>query len=70
MGGIWRSNRCRRQIKYLITLLKANKIKIGSTGGTRKEITEVVDMSRELKTRVWKKFTLDEAKRSLASTIC
>src|SRR5215469_1160002 len=38
---------------------------IGSTGGTRKEITELIDMSKELKTRVWKKFMLDEAKEAL-----
>ena len=38
---------------------------IGSTGGTRKEFTELIDMSKELKTRVWKKFTLDEAKEAL-----
>ena len=35
---------------------------IGSTGGTRKEISELIDMYKELKTRVWKKFMLDEAK--------
>jgi D-arabinose 1-dehydrogenase-like Zn-dependent alcohol dehydrogenase len=28
-------------------------------------MTEVIDMSKELKTRVWKKFTLDEAKEAL-----
>ncbi|PWU80010.1 MAG: alcohol dehydrogenase [Candidatus Nitrosopolaris wilkensis] len=40
-------------------------ILIGSTGGTRREIIEVIDMSKELKTRVWKKFTLDETKEAL-----
>ena len=38
---------------------------IGPNGGTRKEITEVIEMSKELKTRVWKIFTLDEAKEAL-----
>jgi len=38
---------------------------IGSSGGNGKEITELIDMSKELMTRVWKKFTLDEAKEAL-----
>jgi D-arabinose 1-dehydrogenase-like Zn-dependent alcohol dehydrogenase len=38
---------------------------IGSTGDNRKEFTELIDMSKELKTRVWKKFALDEAKEAL-----
>jgi D-arabinose 1-dehydrogenase-like Zn-dependent alcohol dehydrogenase len=38
---------------------------IGSHGGTRKEITELVDMYKELKTRLWKRFALDEAKEAL-----
>jgi len=37
----------------------------GSTGSTRKEITELIDMSKELKTRVWKKFMFYEAKEAL-----
>jgi D-arabinose 1-dehydrogenase-like Zn-dependent alcohol dehydrogenase len=38
---------------------------LSSTGGTRKEITELIDMSKEVKTRVWEIFTLDEAKEAL-----
>ena len=53
-------------VKLNVQSLYSKQIKlIGCTGGTRKEITEVVEMSKELKTRVWKKFTLDEAKEAL-----
>ena len=53
-------------VKLNIQSLYSKQIKlIGSTGGTRKEITELIDMSKELRTRVWKKFTLDEAKEAL-----
>ncbi|MDQ6862844.1 MAG: alcohol dehydrogenase catalytic domain-containing protein [Thermoproteota archaeon] len=53
-------------VKLNIQSLYSKQVKlIGSTGGTRKEITELIDMSKELKTRVWKKFKLDEAKEAL-----
>jgi NADPH:quinone reductase-like Zn-dependent oxidoreductase len=53
-------------VKLNVQSLYSKQIKlIGSTGGTRKEFTELIDMSKELKTRVWKKFTLDEAKEAL-----
>jgi len=53
-------------VKLNVQLLYSKQVKlIGSTCGTRKEITELIDMSKELKTRVWKKFTLDEAKEAL-----
>ena len=53
-------------VKLNIQSLYSKQVKlIGSTGGTRKEITELIDMSKELKTRVWKKFTLDVAKEAL-----
>ena len=53
-------------VKLNVQSLYAKQIKlIGCNGGTRKEMTEVIDMSKELKTRVWKKFTLDEAKEAL-----
>ena len=46
-------------VKLNVQSLYSKQIKlIGSNGGTRKEITEVIEMSKELKTRVWKKFTL------------
>ena len=53
-------------VKLNIQSLYSKQIKlIRSTGRTRKEITELIVMSKELKTRVWKKFTLDEAKEAL-----
>jgi D-arabinose 1-dehydrogenase-like Zn-dependent alcohol dehydrogenase len=53
-------------VKLNVQSLYSKQIRlIGSTGGTRKEITEIIDMSKELKTRVWKIFTLDEAKEAL-----
>jgi D-arabinose 1-dehydrogenase-like Zn-dependent alcohol dehydrogenase len=53
-------------VKLNVQSLYSKQIRlIGSTGGTRKEFTELIDMSNELKTRVWNKFTLDEAKEAL-----
>src|SRR5215469_3117980 len=53
-------------VKLNIQSLYSKQIRlIGSTGGNRKEFTELIDMSKELKTRVWKKFPLDEAKEAL-----
>jgi NADPH:quinone reductase-like Zn-dependent oxidoreductase len=53
-------------VKLNVQSLYSKQIKlIGCNGGTRKEITEVIQMSKELKTRVWKIFTLDEAKEAL-----
>jgi D-arabinose 1-dehydrogenase-like Zn-dependent alcohol dehydrogenase len=53
-------------VKLNIQSLYSKQVKlIGSTGGTRKEITELIDMSKELMSRVWNRFTLDEAKEAL-----
>jgi D-arabinose 1-dehydrogenase-like Zn-dependent alcohol dehydrogenase len=38
---------------------------IGSTGGTRKEMQELIDISPKLKVRVWKKFDLENVKEAL-----
>ena len=55
-------------VKLNVQSLYSKQIKlIGCNGGTRKEMTEVIDMSKELKTRVWKIFTLDEAKEALVA---
>jgi D-arabinose 1-dehydrogenase-like Zn-dependent alcohol dehydrogenase len=43
---------------------------VGSTGGTRKEFIEIIDMSRELKVRVWKRFKLENAKEALQALFC
>jgi NADPH:quinone reductase-like Zn-dependent oxidoreductase len=53
-------------VKLNVQSLYSKQIKlIGCNGGTRKEMTELIDISKELKTRVWKKFTLDAAKEAL-----
>jgi NADPH:quinone reductase-like Zn-dependent oxidoreductase len=53
-------------VKLNVQSLYSKQIKlIGCNGGTRKEMTEVIDMSKELKTRVWKIFTLNEAKEAI-----
>jgi NADPH:quinone reductase-like Zn-dependent oxidoreductase len=53
-------------VKLNVQSLYSKQIKlIGCNGGTRKEMTEVIDISKELKTRVWRIFTLDEAKEAI-----
>jgi D-arabinose 1-dehydrogenase-like Zn-dependent alcohol dehydrogenase len=53
-------------VKINVQSLYSKQVKlIGSTGGTRKEFKDVVDMSRELKVKVWKRFKLDNAKEAL-----
>jgi NADPH:quinone reductase-like Zn-dependent oxidoreductase len=49
-------------IKLNLQSLYTRQIKlIGSTGGTRKELQEVIDMAanNELKVKIWKKYKLD-----------
>jgi NADPH:quinone reductase-like Zn-dependent oxidoreductase len=54
------------EVKLNVQSLYSKQIKlIGSTGSTRKEFREVIDMSRELKVRVWKRFKLEDAKEAL-----
>jgi NADPH:quinone reductase-like Zn-dependent oxidoreductase len=53
-------------VKLNVQSLYSKQIKlIGSTGGTRKEIQELIDISPELKVRVWKRFDLENAKEAL-----
>ena len=53
-------------VKLNIQSLYRKQIKvIGSNGSTRKEFKEVIDMSKELKVRVWKRFSLEDAKEAL-----
>jgi NADPH:quinone reductase-like Zn-dependent oxidoreductase len=52
-------------VKLNVQSLYSNQIKlIGSTGGTRNDFREIIDLSKELKIRVWKKFKLDETKEA------
>jgi NADPH:quinone reductase-like Zn-dependent oxidoreductase len=53
-------------VKLNVQSLYSKQIKlIGSTGGTRKEMQELIDISPELKVRVWKKFDLENVKEAL-----
>jgi len=53
-------------VKLNVQSLYSRQVKlIGSTGGTRNDFNKIIDMSKELKIRVWKKFKLDEAKEAL-----
>ena len=53
-------------VKLNVQSLYTKQIKfIGSTGGTRKELQELIDMSKELKVRVWKKFKLEDVKQAI-----
>jgi NADPH:quinone reductase-like Zn-dependent oxidoreductase len=54
------------EVKLNVQSLYRKQIKlIGSNGSTRKEFKDVIDMSRELKVRVWKRFKLEDAKEAL-----
>ena len=54
-------------VKLNVQALYSKQIKlIGSTGGTRKELQELIDTSsKELKIRVWKKFKLEDVREAL-----
>src|SRR5919106_479164 len=53
-------------VKLNVKSLYTRQIKlIGSTGGTRKELHELIDYSKELRVRVWKKFKLENIKEAL-----
>jgi NADPH:quinone reductase-like Zn-dependent oxidoreductase len=57
-------------VKLNVQALYSKQIKlIGSTGGTRKELQELIDISssKQLKVRVWKKFDLKDTKEALHS---
>jgi NADPH:quinone reductase-like Zn-dependent oxidoreductase len=54
------------EVKLNVQSLYRKQIKlIGSNGSTRKEFYDVIDMSNELKVRVWKRFKLEDAKEAL-----
>jgi D-arabinose 1-dehydrogenase-like Zn-dependent alcohol dehydrogenase len=54
------------EVKLNIQSLYRKQIKlIGSNGSTRKEFKDVIDMSRELKVRVWKRFKLENVNEAL-----
>jgi NADPH:quinone reductase-like Zn-dependent oxidoreductase len=54
-------------IKLNLQSLYTRQIKlIGSTGGTRRELQEVIDMAanKEIRVKIWKKFKLDNVKEA------
>lgn len=54
------------EVKLNVQSLYRKQIKlIGSNGSTRKEFNDVIDMSKELKVRVWRRFKLEDAKEAL-----
>jgi NADPH:quinone reductase-like Zn-dependent oxidoreductase len=58
-------------VKLNVQSLYSKQMKlIGSTGGTRKELQELVNTSStQLKVRVWKKFKLDNIKEALEALL-
>src|ERR687892_2702497 len=53
-------------VKLNVRSLYTKQIKlIGSTGGTRKEMYELISNCQQLKIRVWKRFRLDDVKEAL-----
>jgi D-arabinose 1-dehydrogenase-like Zn-dependent alcohol dehydrogenase len=53
-------------VKLNVQSLYSKQIKlVGCTGGSRKEFREIINMSKELKVRVWKRFKLENAKEAL-----
>ena len=54
------------EVKLNVQSLYRKQIKlIGSNGSTRKEFYDVIDISKELKVRVWRRFKLEDAKEAL-----
>ena len=54
------------EVKLNLQSLYTKQIKLmGTTGGSRNEFKEIIDNSKELKIKVWKKFKLEEAKEAL-----
>jgi len=57
-------------VKLIFQSLYSKQIKIiGSTGGSRKEFRDIIDMSKELKVRVWRDSKLKMLKK-LRGIVC
>jgi NADPH:quinone reductase-like Zn-dependent oxidoreductase len=55
-------------VKLKIQSLYSKQIKlIGSHGGTRKELQELMDISKKLKIKVWKRFKMEDIREALQS---
>lgn len=58
-----------QEVNLNVQLLYSKQIKlIGSTGGTRAQLKEIVDnLARRLKIKIWKRFSLEEAKEAISA---
>ena len=53
-------------VKLNVQSLYSKQIQlIGSTGGPRRQLQELLELSKGLKTRIWKKFKIDNTKEAL-----
>jgi NADPH:quinone reductase-like Zn-dependent oxidoreductase len=53
-------------VKLNVQSLYSKQIKlIGSTSGRRNEFRDIINMSNELKVRIWRRFKLEDAKEAL-----
>ena len=53
-------------VKLNVQSLYTRQVKlIGSSRGTKAELKDLINISKELKTKVWKRFKLDEAIQAL-----
>ncbi|HZI72085.1 MAG TPA: zinc-binding dehydrogenase, partial [Nitrososphaeraceae archaeon] len=53
-------------VKLNVQSLYLRQVKlIGSTGGTRKQLKDILGISNELKIKVWRRFRLEETKEAL-----
>jgi NADPH:quinone reductase-like Zn-dependent oxidoreductase len=56
------------EVKLNVRALYSKQIKIiGSTGGTRRELKDLIDNSDKLQVKVWKRFALDNIQQALAA---
>lgn len=57
-------------VKLNVQSLYTRQVKlIGSSRGTRAELRELINISKELKTKVWKRFKLDETKEAIQALL-
>ena len=56
------------EVKLNVRALYSKQIKIiGSTGGTRRELKDLIDNSDKLQVKVWKRFALDNIQQALGA---
>jgi D-arabinose 1-dehydrogenase-like Zn-dependent alcohol dehydrogenase len=53
-------------VKLNVQSLYSRQIKlIGSTGGTRKHLQELIDISKGLQNKIWRKYKIDDTVQAL-----